>query len=152
KEPAKTEEPKAPEKAPETAAEKRAYLEGKVEEKDKAALKDKTDKEIEDMFKDQKAKEAEADAIGDFKIENLKLPEDMPIPDDVKEKVNDLAKVFNDKKLTSQEKFQKAVDLHVEMQNKNLTKFVEMKDGWKKTVNDTPELKAAVGPANDVVR
>lgn len=115
-------------------------------------MKGKTDAEVEEMFKAQKAKETEAAELGDFKIENVKVPEDMPIPEEVKGKVTELAKIFNNKELTASEKIQKAVDLHVEMNNASLEKFVEIKNGWKKAVQDSPELSKAVGPANDVVR
>lgn len=146
------EAPKADEpKAPETAAEKRAYLEGK-EGADKEALKGKTDEEIEKLFTDEKAKEAEVDALGGFDSSKLELPEDMPIPEEMKEKVTDLAKIFTNKELSTQEKFQKAVDLHVDIQKRSLEQFKAVKNEWKEAVLKDPELKASVGPANDVVR
>lgn len=146
-------------KAPETPADKRAYLEGK-EGADKEALKGKTDEEIEKLFTDEKTKEAEAAALGDFDVTKLTLPEDMPIPEEMKGKVNDLAKIFNNKELSAQEKFQKAVDLHVEMQNKNLSDFVAVKTEWRENCLKDPEIGAgskeklekAAGAANDVVR
>lgn len=139
---------KPAEKAPETAAEKRGYLEGKLDEEGKKSLEGKTDEEIEKLYNEQKDKEA----LGDFKLEDIKTPEDMPIPEEMKEKVGDLAKIFNDAKLKPAEKMQKAVDLHIEIQNKQLKDFVNLKAGWKKTVEDSADLKAMVGPANDVVR
>ena len=76
----------------------------------------------------------------------------MPIPEEMKEKVTDLAKIFNNKELNASEKMQKAVDLHVEIQNRQLEDFKKVKDEWKGRVLADPELKAAVGPANDIVR
>jgi hypothetical protein len=138
-------------KAPETAAEKRAYLEGK-EGADKEALKGKTDEEIEKLFNDDKAKEAEAAELGDFAFDKIKVPEDMPIPEELKGKVTDLAKVFNNKELSASEKMQKAIDMHVEQQQKQLDDFKKVKDEWRGKVLADPELKASVGAANDVVR
>ena len=146
-------------KAPGTAADKRAYLEGK-EGADKEALKGKTDEEIEKLFGEEKAKEAEAEALGGFDAAKLNLPEDMPIPEEMKEKVTDLAKIFSNKELSTQEKFQKAVDLHVEIQNKAINDFVAVKNQWRDSCLKDPELgagskeklDAAVGAANDVVR
>lgn len=84
----------------------------------------------------------------------------MPIPEALKAEVSDLAKIFNNKELTAQDKFQKAVDLHVKIQTKQLEDFKGIKDDWRAKSLADPELgnnnpetfKATVGRANDIVR
>lgn len=149
--PAEGEKPPEP-KAPETAAEKRAHLESKLTDAEKEALKGKTDAEIEELYKADKEAEQAKSELGDFDITKVVVPEDMPIPEDMKEKVTELAKIFNNKELSASEKTQKAIDLHVETQKQALESFKEVKNGWKKQVMDDPALKGAIGSANDVVR
>ncbi len=139
-------------KAPETAAEKRAALEANLTDAEKEALKGKTDEEIEKLFDDKKKEEQEKSELGDFDIAKLVVPEDMPIPEAMKEKVTELAKIFNSKELSASEKTQKALDLHVETKKQDMEQFREIKNGWRKQVNDDPALKASIGAANDVVR
>lgn len=139
-------------KAPQTAAEKRAALEANLTDAEKEALKGKTDAEIEKLFDDKVKEEQAKSELGDFDITKVVVPEDMPIPEAMKEKVTELAKIFNSKELSASEKTQKAIDLHVETQKQALEQFKEVKNGWKKQVMDDPALKSSIGAANDIVR
>ncbi len=106
---------------------------------------------------DKEKEGEEGDETPTFDLEKLTIPEDMPIPDEVKEEVSALAKELENADLTTQEKMQKMTDLHVKLMNQQAEKWTEIKAGWRKEVEADPDvggekLKAITGDINNLVR
>lgn len=131
---------------------------------DKAAAdKVAADKELADrlakMTPEEKAAydkeqlEKNPPAPPEVKFEDLKIPDDMTVPDALKADVLALAK----KQGWTQEQTQDAIDLHVKVENMKVEEFQKMKIGWKtETENDATygqaNLKESLNKANEVVR
>lgn len=98
---------------------------------DKADEDGEKSDEDSDAADDKEKKEADGDnAPVEFKTEDLVVPEDMPIPDDMKDNMAELAKELSDPKLTTQEKMQKATDMHVKMQQRQQDDWQGVKKAW----------------------
>ena len=128
------------------------------------------------LFKDEEKEEGEGEDDGEgkegdesdkegeegdqppaFDIDKLEVPEDMPIPDDVKEEVNALVKELENPDLSLQEKMQKMTDMHVKMMSRQTDAWEKMKDDWRQECIKDPDiggdnLKPVTGKVNDLVR
>lgn len=146
---------KVEDQTPEQKAEADAKALAEKAEADKIAAMTPEEKAA---YEKEKADKALADEKATFvKLDDIKLPEDMPIPDEVKGKLSgiiDKHKIAGDagKAMT-----QDLIDLHVDMQNKQIEAWQEMKAGWRKEIVDDPvlggaNLEATKKSANDVVR
>lgn len=113
------------------------------------------DGEKKDGEKSDKKDDAKKDAPPEFKLEELKIPETMPLAEDMKEEIVTFAK---DNKLTK-EAMQKGVDMVVKVQEKHEQNWKEMKKGWREEVKadaklggSEENLKKTIGVCDDVVR
>lgn len=93
------------------------------------------------------------DAAEPIKIEELTVPEDMPIPEEMK---GPMSEYITENKL-DKAGAQKLTDLGVKMQQHNLDIWTKTKTDWRKEVEADPELggqnlKQTVAKANDVIR
>lgn len=123
-----------PAEKPAIADQRKALLEKATDEAAKKALEGKTDEEIAKLFDEADAKakaDEEAAKNPPFKFEDLKIPADMPVTPEMKEKVSELSNIFNDEKLSKTEKMQKAIDLHLEQQQKSLDFWNDTKAQWR---------------------
>lgn len=134
----------------------------------KAADATPTGKEAEAaqlLFDGDKPKEGEADATKDgegkqdeagevsVKLEDLKLPEEIQIPEEMKGPLTDYIKEHK----LDKDGAQKLTDLGVKMQQHNLKVWTDTKAAWRKEVETDPvlggqNLKATVTKANEVIR
>jgi hypothetical protein len=136
------------------AAGQRDYLKGKLKPEE---LEGKSDEDVAKLFDAEKQKEADADPTNQpFKLDELKIPDTMPIPEEMKGKVDDLSKIFNDKKLTNTQKMQKAVDLHVEMMQRQNQQWADTKKNWRDDCSKDPviggdKLKPAVAATENLI-
>lgn len=71
-----------------------------------------------------------------FDVEKITVPDNMAIPEDVKE---ELAAFAKERKLTTEDA-QKMVDMHLRMQEKALDQWVKMKQEWANEVKADPVL------------
>lgn len=125
------------------------FLEEKLGDK-KTELEGKTDEEIAKLYDDQKAKDAAAPT---FKLEELVIPDDLPVPEAIKSKVTEVA---NKHKL-GKEAMQELTDIHIEMQRDQLKQWNDMKQKWRDGVKSDPvlggeNLDKSVAAADAVVR
>lgn len=100
-----------------------------------------------------KNKDGEGEAPVEVKLEELSLPEDYAIPDDMKAPLTE----FIAENKMSKEQAQKVVDLGVKMQQQNLDAWVKTKGDWRKEVENDPvlggaNLKTTVGKVNNLIR
>lgn len=98
-------------------------------------------------------KDGEEGEAVEVKLEELTVPEDMPIPDELK---GPLSEYIKDHKL-DKDGAQKLTDLGVKMQQHNLDVWTKTKSDWRKEVEADPvlggtNLKVTVAKANDVIR
>lgn len=108
---------------------------------------------------DEKPKDGEKkdDAPAYLKLDDIAVPEDMPIPDEVKA---ELSSVFEKHKVTGDEQkalMQDLVNMHVKMMNDQVESFNKMKVEWRKEVETDPQigganLETSKKAANAIVR
>lgn len=101
----------------------------------------------------EQKKDGEGEQPAAVDIAELTVPEDMPIPDELK---GPLTEYITENKL-DKEGAQKLTDLGVKLQQHNLDVWTKTKDEWRKEVETDPvlggsNLKATVAKANDVIR
>lgn len=111
-------------------------------------LDGKTDAEIEQMFKDQQAKDAAATSYTDFTV-----PEEMPVDEVMVNEYKEFAKANN----LTQEQAQAGIDLYVKAQKAGEQQWNDLKKSWREeTVNDPDIGGANLGKTteaiNDMVR
>lgn len=129
------------------------YLEEKLGDK-KTELEGKSDEDIAKMFEAEKAKEAAATAAAVvFKFEDIKIPDTMPVTDEMRGKVTALA----EKHKLGTEAMQELINTHVEVMNGQRDQWDKMKLDWRTQTEKDPEigganLDAVKKAANDVVR
>lgn len=134
--------------------------EGEEGETEEGESKDKSDddkaSDEKDGEKDDDGEKSEDDAPDEkvsFDYEKLDVPDDMPIPDDLKEK---FVTIVSDTEKPRQEMVQELVDMHVDMMHKANDAWFDAKDQWRQeTVNDPDiggqNIKASISKSNEVI-
>lgn len=145
----------APTPAPAAKDDKQLLFNEEDPNKPAETPEEKTARETAEKEAKEKA-DKEAAEKGEYvapKLEELNLPEDMPIPDAVKEKVTALST----KHKFSKEQLQDMSDLHVEILQGQLTEWENTKTKWAEEAKADPKiggdkLAGNLKAANDLAR
>lgn len=139
------ETPKPDEKAEDTPEQETGDLLFQKKKEDEPADGEEPEQKDEDSTDDDG--ESPEDKEGDkedtpeiINVEELEIPENMPVPDALKEDLDTFAKEMTSPDLTAQERMQKAVDLHVKAQQHSLEVWNDTKKQWADETLADPDI------------
>lgn len=122
--------------SPEAVAEQEDLLFEEKAEDDQAGDDQGSDEDgdSEGEGKDENEKDGEAQTVD---VAALEIPEDMPIPEELKGDLDQLMKDLVSPDLTPQQKAQKMIDAHIKSQRHSLDVWEATTKGWRdETLND----------------
>ncbi len=141
--------------AAEKAAKEKTDADAKKAEDDKVAKMTPEEKAAHEQKKKDDAAAAEKAAF--VKLDDITVPDDMPIPEAVKTELSALIEKHKVSGDTGKALTQDMINLHVKMQNDQIESWQKMKTEWKNEIVNDPKIGGAnldtsKTAANEVVR